>query len=160
MKQVAPQKLLELLSNSLSYSQVPETHLKIYGCPMSKWVAVPWIQHTASGHYSHQWSSFTIFSPSGEQPEQCILSHKLWQPTAGCIAIFHKYCCYKKGGIMTNWTSLGYITPKYHNACIWGTDKNVIRFMARQTERILYTDHRPCGGMHNLFITSYTIVML
>ena len=31
------------------------------------------------------------FSLSGEQPEQHFSAHKLQQPTAGCIAIFHKY---------------------------------------------------------------------
>ena len=71
-----------------------------------------------------------IFSPSGTQPEHRKLAHELLQPTAGCIAIFHKYCCYTKcGGITTNsalrnhW---GYDTdvPKYHNAgsrqAAWG----------------------------------------
>ena len=43
------------------------------------------------------------FCPSGEQPEHRKLAHELWQPTVGCIAIFHKYCCYTKcGGITTN----------------------------------------------------------
>ena len=47
----------------------------------------------------------TEFSPSGEQPAQHILAHKLKQPTASCTAIFHKYCCYtKRGAIMTNLT--------------------------------------------------------
>ena len=41
------------------------------------------------------------FSPSGEQPEQCISAHKSEQPTAGCIAISHKYCyCIKHEGII------------------------------------------------------------
>ena len=44
-------------------------------------------------------------SPSGEQPEQRILTHKSEQPPAGCIAIFHKYSCnIKHGGIITNLT--------------------------------------------------------
>ena len=33
------------------------------------------------------------FSPSGEQLKQRILANKSEQPTAGCIAIFHKYGC-------------------------------------------------------------------
>ena len=41
---------------------------------------------------------FTIISL--EQPEQFILSHKSEQPTAGCIAIFRKYCCYIKLGVL------------------------------------------------------------
>ena len=45
------------------------------------------------------------FFPSGEQPEHRILAHELQQPTAGSIAIFHKYCCYTKcGSITTNVT--------------------------------------------------------
>ena len=35
---------------------------------------------------------------SSEQTEHCILAHELQQPTAGCIAIFHKYCCCTKHG--------------------------------------------------------------
>ena len=48
-------------------------------------------------------------SPSGERPEQRILAYELQQPTAGCIAIFHKYSCCttKRGGIKTNLKSLG-----------------------------------------------------
>ena len=34
------------------------------------------------------------FSPSGDQPEQRILACKSEQPTAGCIAMLHKYCCF------------------------------------------------------------------
>ena len=65
------------------------------------------------------------FSPSGEQPEQYILAYKSEQPTAGCLAIFHKYCWYiKHGSIITNltlWNPWGYVTDmsKYHNAGIW-----------------------------------------
>ena len=44
-----------------------------------------------------------LFSPSTGEPEQHIFAHKLVQPTAGCRAIFHKYCCsIKHGGIITN----------------------------------------------------------
>ena len=44
-----------------------------------------------------------LFSPSGEEPEQRIYVHKWEQPTADCIAIFHKYCCYiKHRGIITH----------------------------------------------------------
>ena len=42
------------------------------------------------------------------------VAHKSEQPTAGCIAIFHEYCCYiKHGGIITNltkWNPWGYVT--------------------------------------------------
>ena len=76
-----------------------------------------------------------LFSPSCEQPEQRILAHMTEQPTTGCIAIFHKYCCYTKhGGIITKlniWNHWGVITDmtKYHNAGIWGMDYNTLRFM-------------------------------
>ena len=33
------------------------------------------------------------YFPRGEQLEHLIWAHELLQPTAGCIAIFHKYCC-------------------------------------------------------------------
>ena len=53
-------------------------------------------------------------SPGGEQLEHRKLAHELKQPTAGCIAIFHKYCCYRKrGGITSNLTlrnHWGYVT--------------------------------------------------
>ena len=41
------------------------------------------------------------FPPSGEQPEQSLLSLKSEQPTATCIAILDKYCCYVKHGGIT-----------------------------------------------------------
>ena len=34
------------------------------------------------------------FSLTSEQREQRIQAYKSEQPTTGCIAIFHKYCCY------------------------------------------------------------------
>ena len=44
------------------------------------------------------------FSPSSEQPKQCILAYMFQQLTVSCIAIFHKCCCYTKhGGIVKNW---------------------------------------------------------
>ena len=67
-------------------------------------------------------------SPCGEQPKHRELAHELQQPTAGYIAIFHKYCCYtKRGGITTKLTlrnHWGYITnvSKYHNVGIWSMD--------------------------------------
>ena len=55
-----------------------------------------------------------LFFPCNEQPKQHILAHKSEQPTAGCVAIFHRYCCYiKQGGIITNfnlWNPWGYVT--------------------------------------------------
>ena len=54
------------------------------------------------------------FSPSGEQLELRKLAHELQQPTAGCIAMFHKYCCYTKHGSITASLTLrnhwGYVT--------------------------------------------------
>ena len=41
-----------------------------------------------------------ILSPSGKQPEHRKLAQELKQPTAGCIAIFHKYYCYTKRGVL------------------------------------------------------------
>ena len=55
-----------------------------------------------------------LFSPGGKQPEQRVLVHKSEQPTAGCIAIFHKCCCYIKHGViitnLTQWNPLGHVT--------------------------------------------------
>ena len=76
-------------------------------------------------------------TPSGEQREHRKLANELEQPTAGCIAIFHKYCCYtKRGGITTNLTLRNhwmYITDvsKYHNAGKWSMDQNILRFMSK-----------------------------
>ena len=64
------------------------------------------------------------FSSSTEQwaAEQRILAHKSEQPTAGCIAIFHKYVCYiKQGGIITNlnlWNPRGYVTDMSQCRCV------------------------------------------
>ena len=66
-----------------------------------------------------------------QQPEQHILAHKSEQPSAGWIAIFHKYCCYiKLGGIITNlnlWNFFGYVTDmsKCHAACVCRMDWNI-----------------------------------
>ena len=68
------------------------------------------------------------FFPSGKQPEHHILAHELKQPTAGCIALFHKYCCYaKRGGIKIDLTLRNhwrYVTDvsKYHKAGIRSMD--------------------------------------
>ena len=69
-----------------------------------------------------------LFSSSGEQPERRSLVPKSEQPTARCIAIFHKYDCYMKyGGIVTNlnlWNPWGYVTDmsKCHGAGVWSMD--------------------------------------
>ena len=66
-----------------------------------------------------------LFPRIGEQSEQRILAHKAEQPTTGCKAIFHKYCCYiKHSGIIRNltlWNPWGYVTymSKCCNAGIW-----------------------------------------
>ena len=75
-----------------------------------------------------------LFSPSGVQPLQLKLAHKL-QLTDGCRAIFHICCFYTKhGGIMTNltlWNLWRYITDmsKYQNACILSMDQKLLIFM-------------------------------
>ena len=73
--------------------------------------------------WSHGYSPISQgFSPAGEQLEHRKLAHELWQPTAGCIAIFHKYCCYSKRDYITTNLALrnhwGYAADvsKYHNA--------------------------------------------
>ena len=74
---------------------------------------------------------YNSFSPSGEQPEHCILAYKSKHQNNQLrfyIAIFHKYCCYiKHGSILTNLTlhnSWWYVTDmsKYHNVGIRSTD--------------------------------------
>ena len=68
------------------------------------------------------------FSARGEQPEQHELAYTLLQLTDGCIAIFHKYCCYTKHGGMKTILTLrnlrGHITDmsKYHNVGKWSMD--------------------------------------
>ena len=67
------------------------------------------------------------FSPSGEQPEQRILAHKLQQPTAGYVAIFHKYCCrgyYNKFDSMKSLNHWGYIADvsQWQDMGIWSMD--------------------------------------
>ena len=43
------------------------------------------------------------FSLSGEQPEQRVSAHTLWQLISGFLAIFHKYCWFTEhGDIITN----------------------------------------------------------
>ena len=65
------------------------------------------------------------FSPSGEQPEQRKLAHTLLQPTDGCRAIFHKYCCDTKHvGIITNLTLRN----------VWAYITNVMAFGLEQED--------------------------
>ena len=76
---------------------------------------------------SNSFISERFFPPSGERLGHRKLAHDK-QPTAGCIEIFHKYCCYTKcGHITTNltlWNHWGYVTDvsKYHNAGKWSID--------------------------------------
>ena len=82
-------------------------------------------------HLRHLQQSIDLFhnnfSPSGKQPEPHKLAHELSQPTACCIAIFHKYYGFKKNvgynDKFDSAKSLGYVTdvPTYHNAGIWST---------------------------------------
>ena len=62
------------------------THLQIRRAPRS---AATWVDVIHSD-----------FSAGVEQPKQCILAHKSEQPTAGCIAIFHKYSHYINMGVL------------------------------------------------------------
>ena len=81
----------------------------------------PSSSHSQSDGFSEMYRSRSHdFSPRYEQSEQCILAHKLQQPIACCIAIFHKYFCYTKHEViktnLTLWNLWGYITDmfKYH----------------------------------------------
>ena len=62
-----------------------------------------------------------FFSPRGEQLEQCILDRNSEQASAGCIAIFHKYCYYIKCGALYQmwllWNPHRYVTDisQYHS---------------------------------------------
>ena len=77
---------------------------------------------------------FNDFYASGEQPEQRVLAHTLWQPTSDSILIFHKYCCFTKhADIISNlilrnpWRyTIG--MSKYHNA---GMDQKMLRFVLK-----------------------------
>ena len=66
--------------------------------------------------------------PSGEKSEHRISAHGLQQPTASCIAIFHKYCCCTKcGGVTTDLilrSHWWYVTDvsKCCTAGIWSMD--------------------------------------
>ena len=63
----------------------------------NNWHNINWLLLIVQFHNS--------FSPSGEQPKQRILAYKSEQLNAGCITLFHKYCCdIKYGGIITNLT--------------------------------------------------------
>ena len=70
---------------------------------------------------------FHTYFPQRWAVQKSISVHKLDQPTAGRITIFHKYYCYTKpGDIVTNltlWNSSRYIIgmSKYHNAGMWST---------------------------------------
>ena len=66
------------------------------------------------------------FSPSSEQIEQCILAHKSEQPTAGDMAIFHKYWLYIKHE--NPWNPWGMLLI-YQNACLWTIEYNILSFM-------------------------------
>ena len=77
---------------------------------------------------------FITISPSGEQPEYRTLARELLQPIAGCIATFHKNCCYtKRAGVTTNltlWNHWGmFMICQNTNAGICSMEKNTLRFM-------------------------------
>ena len=63
-----------------------------------------------------------IFPLAVSSPNIVYLAHESEQPTAGYIAIFHKYCCYiKHGGITTNfswWIPWGYVTDMSKCHCV------------------------------------------
>ena len=63
---------------------------------------------------------FRNISSSGEQPEQRVIAHTLWQSTSGWIAIFNKYCCFiiHEGTIEKNLTLLNPCTD-VSNATMW-----------------------------------------
>ena len=66
--------------------------IDLYGKPYS--LAIPYPNSPVS----------QLSFPNGEQPEQRISALKSEQPTAGCIAILHKYRFYMKlGGVITDW---------------------------------------------------------
>ena len=73
----------------------------------------------------------------------------------GCIAIFHKYCCYTKhGGITTNWTlrnHWGYVTDvsKYHNAGLWVNGAWVKKYcvLCSKTYNTLHSCHNFPAGL-------------
>ena len=77
-------------------------------------------------------------SLSGKEPKRRILVHKLEQPSACCIAIFHKYCCHTKPGGITAYLTLRnnweYITDlsKYHNLGTWNVVLKYITFYVQK----------------------------
>ena len=71
------------------YSLIEFETWSVVICFTDKFVRVPFHKH---------------FFPSGEQLEHHKLAHELLQPTASCIEIFYKYCCYTKCGGITNFT--------------------------------------------------------
>ena len=98
----------------------------------NKQYSEPVVAQVIYAYFRHSIVSIVLFQifflPSGEQPEKWILAYKSEQPTVGCIAIFHKYCCsIKPGGIITNlnlWNPCGYVRvmSKHYNAGMWSTD--------------------------------------
>ena len=111
------------------------------------WADVP---DSDRGDFRHRRAIDISSSPSGEHPEQSILAHKSEQPTAGCISMFDKYCCYiKLGGIITNlalWNPWGYVTDmsKYHNAGMWSMDQNISCFMLKNIWHLRRSVLVPC----------------
>ena len=97
-----------------------------------EWFPIFWYQQMLYHVWTLIYSSNSpisqrVFPSGGQLKHRKQLAHDK-QPAAGCIATFHKYCCYtKRGGITTNLTlrnHWGYVTDvlKYHNAGKWSMD--------------------------------------
>ena len=90
--------------------------------------------------------------PSGGQLKHRKLAHDK-QPTAGCIAIFHKYCCYTKcGDITTNLTlrnHWGYVTDVSKYPVTMRVNGAWIKrycVLCSKTYNISHSCHNPAGS--------------
>ena len=108
---------------------------RLYHCIKDAWAPEMCVINQTCVHFNTQFDCSKIhdqivpfhndISLSGEQPEHRILAHELERPTAGRMAIFHKFCCStKRCGIKTNLNPRNhweYVTDVaiYHNAGIW-----------------------------------------
>ena len=103
----------------------------------SPWLWIFWTQYKMNRERS-SWTNSPVsqfFSPSSEQPKQCIIASKSEQPSASCIEIFHKYCWYiKHWGIITNYN-------KFINSlglCHWHFKIPHCRYMEHGLEYIMF----------------------
>ena len=127
MRNICLQKMVYNLTLPLNKKHSTQASHHWHLGPLLQTTLIPaWISNHMTGkvwdEITYPFLNFKGCTPLTVSTRTMYISLKAEQPTAGCIAIFHKYCgCIKYEGIITNlplWNYWGYIThmSKCHGA--------------------------------------------